>query len=382
MDSNKKEFLARNRDQIILSVASIGVSALATILITYLDPEAKALVLITFFGMTGLILLLALFFNLRIIFDERFDRVKKILIDYFGFAALTNDYYRRKQHFVIEKQHLAEQLVNLALPRIIDEELGDDTPERINLILEAGTTIAAIFPFLTKETMENTGCAEKIHIYTNNLAGVVELHRSVTFQRDPFPESHINLLGGTPLYDYQAVTGDTATEALDQLAGSFEGQKNIGVVTGNWIIGGGGLKTLRIVARGPGHMNVKKKLIEICDYVIVLAPLAKLVRTEHVNFLNEISNYHDPYEEYEIESARKDSVCLLTTMRVEGSTSPLTTSTKTLLSIRNNDGGTNYKVCKCTDYYYIHGNEQEIRETEFPHDYVRENLEDLYLVKA
>lgn len=368
-------FYRRNSDQIITSAVFAAISVIAGV---YLGSSSNHSFSIFLFGVIALFLIIFLFYQLKKVFDQRFDRVSTILIEYFGLAARMNDYYRRKQHFVLEKQTLASALIEDCIPRLLETETENIKDiQNINLFLDAGTTIAEVFPLIVSEGIK-TQNPVSINLFTNNLAGIIELHRKGDPKKFKIKESNIHLLGGQPLYDYQAVTGEATVKAIDELCTDKKEQSiTIGIITANWIMVGLGMEDIILCARGDGHLNIKKAIINKADYIFIVVPLAKIIRINELDFLNKIKPYDDPYEKYSIPNEKKETTFLLTTIR---NSAPLNITSEALIDIEKGERTKNYRLSKFCPEFPINGSTEEIELAEFPQDYVRENKHTLYRI--
>ncbi len=370
-------FYRRNSDQIITSGVFAAISVIAGL---YLSSSNNHTFSIFLFGVIALFLIIFLFYQLKKVFDQRFDRVNTILIEYFGWAARINDYYRRKQHFVLEKQALARALIEDCIPTLLEAETENIKDiQNINLFLDAGTTIAEVFPLIVSEGIK-TQSPVSINLFTNNLAGIIELHRKGDPKKFKIKESNIHLLGGQPLYDYQAVTGEATVKAIDELCTDKKEQSiTIGIITANWIMVGLGMEDLILCARGAGHLNIKKAIINKADYIFIVVPLAKIIRINDLDFLNEIMPYEDPYEKYSIPSEKRETTFLLTTKR---NSAPLNITSEALFISENEKRIKNYSLSKLCPEFPIDGSKEDIELAEFPQDYVRNNKHKLYAINS
>src|ERR1043166_6262977 len=118
-----------------------------------------------------------------------------------------------------------------------------------------------------------------VKVYTNSLAGIDELH-TMDHANCAFTEDHFVLIGGRPLHKYRAVTGPFSERALDDLGRDRvqAGHRTIivGIVTANWILAGLDFNKITLSASGTGHAAFKRKIIEIADILVVVAPFGKL----------------------------------------------------------------------------------------------------------
>jgi len=194
------------------------------------------------------------------------------------------------------------------------------------------------------------------------------------------------LLGGQPLYDYQAVTGKETEKAIKSICRKKDTEEKedlssitIGIITANWIMSGVGLDEIRLAARGNGHLAIKETIIKYADYIYIIAPLAKIIRTHDLKTLNEIVPHNDKYEEYRIDADKRETTFLLTTKRA---TAPLNITTIALSSCINDNNNKNYKVSEYCPDHRISGTKEEIEVQEFPQDYIRSHKDFLYNINS
>ncbi|MCP5048511.1 MAG: hypothetical protein GY940_15180, partial [bacterium] len=215
---------------------------LTAILNQYLHIVDFPILIITAIGVLILLLLFAILFNQKRLFELRFDQVTRLLIEQFGFYSLENQYFQRLRHFPLEKMKLAKTLVKEVLPDLIGK-IREKHPNSttINIILDSGTTITPIFRYLIGHHLKFD--KNNIRIYTNNLAGIDEIHKFS--QPDSYKitlsEEDVNLLGGRPLNKYRATIG---SETINSLKTTLKNQREntndesvtIGILTSNWFI--------------------------------------------------------------------------------------------------------------------------------------------------
>jgi hypothetical protein len=84
---------------------------------------------------------------------------------------------------------------------------------RINLILDSGTTITPVFPILFRLGIQNLGEIE-LRVFTNNLAGIDEIHRIDPNEICVLKETDFRLVGGISLSLYRATTGKETQDSL------------------------------------------------------------------------------------------------------------------------------------------------------------------------
>jgi len=376
-------FFKRYRGEWIIAIATTAFSILVSTIINKhikgINPTT--LVLITL-GLIIVFLLLAILFNLKRLFDIRFSQVNRILIEQFGFYTLDNQYFQRLQHFPLEKIKLAKVFVVKKLPMLI-KDIFEKNPNltKLNVIFDSGTTITPIFKYLR-------GCdlkfkRENIKIYTNNLAGIDEIHKfdKVYDLPSSLNEEDFNLIGGRPLLKYRATTGKITNDFLDLLKDEQEksGGKilTLGVLTSNWFIVGREYDNISLCARGKGHFDFKKKVEELSDYVVLISPLGKILPLRDVEQLNKYISGDDKYRAFLISEEKRNNTYLLTTYRPKKTLSPLKNLSRELENIDRNHSAKNYTLFK-EIFNPVEGSVDEIREIELPHRYIRDNFSEIY----
>ncbi|UCC30533.1 MAG: hypothetical protein JSU86_20330 [Phycisphaerales bacterium] len=378
-------FWARYRGEIIIAISVAGASFLGTTIVTVLverrDPLLIAIVAMGFVVST---LLLALLFNLKRIVDSRFRRINDIIVDQFGFSWRESQYLQRLNHYRIEKEFLARAFVDLVLPELADRARKQHPQlTRLNLILDSGTTIARVFPRLLLRGVRGFP-ADKLRVYTNNLAGIAEIHRIHDVRDAVLSERHFVLVAGQPLSTHRATTGQAAQAFLktiwDEQAQCSGTTVTIGVLAANWFLGGLGLDQLSFCARGEGHFSFEEKVFEHSNYVVFVTPLGKILRIDDETQLNKTSLIPgDDYRAYPIPESRKNSTYLLTSFRPDKTLSPLGNHSRHLDNIRKQELAKNYTFWEPVTVYDPSGTEADVRGTELPHAYARQHLEQIYL---
>ncbi len=388
-----KEFIGRFRFESFIVLVSLLTFAIA--LFTLFPKLGNPLyVLIIAFSTIIIMLLYALLFNLKRLIRERFEKIDAmfkeyktrfesldlLLKDYFGFSWIENQYFKRLRHFLDEKKSLARILVNEILPNLI-KKICNNSPNlcEINIILDSGTTITPIFPNLIKAGIP-TKREVKFNFFTNNLAGIDEIHKMDTSGKDALTERDFNLIGGQPLNKYRATTGELTQRILEDI---WENQKrsnnetiSVGIITANWIIGGVGLESLQICARGTGHFEFKVSIIKNCQYIILVAPLGKILPVSSVDELNVFIS--DDYRAYKIPVDKRNTTYLLTSYRSTHSISPLLRISDRLKNIKERNKSQNFIFCDENPVFDPINNREEVRLIDLPHDYIRENFKKVY----
>ncbi len=326
-------------------------------------------------------------------FRKSFRRLEAwihIITEYFGYVRQQNKYFKRSHHFIEEKSDLANSLVRELLPCIIqriDREHGQAN-KTIRIILDSGTTITPIFPCLIRYGI--SGKANDSHnfvFYTNNLAGIDEIHRTPPLKKNKLSETDFNLIGGQPLNQQRATTGDFTEGILKDLFDEQDKSKgkiiSIGIITSNWFLCHRSLDKLHICDRGRGHMPFKKILVDHCDYIILVTPLGKLLPMNGIDTLNSVlKNEHKDsdslYREFEIPLEKRNQSYLHTSFRKSYSPSPLIRVSDRLKDIKIEDNGKNYIFSEACPVFDPKVDKYQARRMDLPHDYIQTNFKKIY----
>ncbi len=389
----KRSFFKRFRGESISIILACVQLLIGLVALSLNAGDRLFVAIITFGSIVTTLLLIALFnlkrlFRLRFeqldrIFDEnksRLDQADKILLDYFGFSWRKNQYFSRLQHFTDEKQELASCLVEGELPDLLDKILiRHNKVAGLNIILDSGTTITPIFPLLAKQGIATKRSIE-LRFYTNNLSGIDELHKLDVPKDCPISESSFNLIGGQPLNMYRATTGTVTQKFLQELwagrAENAEAVLTVSVITANWVLAGRHLDEISICAKGRGHFAFKKDLIDHSDYIIVMAPLGKILRVDETDSLDEASQ--GPYKAYPFPKEKRNRFILMTSFRPRVSQSPLARHSEALMRTRDSGDSQNYLFSEHCPIFDPSSRRIEAIVTDLPHGYVRDNFEDFF----
>jgi hypothetical protein len=378
--------LRKYRSEILIAIICGLLVAGVVEIVKFALPEPKLWVNIAV-GSPIIFLLLIIVFRQKYLLESRLAQLDQLLYQRFGFSSLHDRYFIRNQHFAVEKELLARVFVRSVLPSLISQVKREHSHfTAINLILDSGTTITPIFPHLIACGIPLE--SEKIRIYTNNLAGIDEIHR-LDLDYPKLTERDFNLLGGKPLNEYRATTGSETIEAVLRVCGNHkQGERviTIAVVTANWLLAGPALDNLCLCARGTGHFEFKKILIERSDYVVVIAPLGKILylgRNEYCRLNEWISSDSDPYPEPLVLPHDKKNTCfLLTSLRSTDSQSLLAHASFALKALKNNPSSSpdaNYIIHpKCPTFDLPVVDKEKLAEFEVPHKYVRQHIAEAY----
>lgn len=379
-----KNFFKTYKGEWLIAIITTVISAIITRIAQKLFDIVNPLIIVLIvMSLIIVFLLLGLLFNLKRLFDLRFSQVNRLLIDQFGFYSLENQYFLRSRHFPEEKMKLAKVFVKQVLPELI-EDIFYKNPNlaKLNIIFDSGTTITPIFKILT----ESDPCfdKEKVTIYTNNLAGIDEIHKfgKLYDSESYLREEDFNLIGGSPLLKYRATTGPITNNFLSSLEQEQKNSKGtiktLGILTSNWFIVGKNYDRIYLCARGIGHYKFKMKVEDLSEYIVLISPLGKILPINDVEGLNKyISN--DQYSAFPISNDKKNKTFLLTTFRSQKSLSPLVNLSRELKKIKATNTSLNYCFVKDEIIYNPSiGTKSEIRNAELPHDYIIENFRDIY----
>jgi hypothetical protein len=288
-------------------------------------------------------------------------------------------YSRREQHFIKEKHILAQNLVEDVLPRIVDQILLENPHAEIRIILDSGTTITPIFGEMLAHGVADTNRRQReIEIITNNLAGIEAVQKQAVGSHRHLQERHFTLLGGTPLGTYRATTGDVTETTLKQLL-TDETRTRIGIITANWLLCGRAHNVLTLCARGRGHPAFKRLVADLCDYVVIIAPLGKIFALDTIAEVEDLIAKHgggieagaDRYEPVVVGKTkeRKERTLLVTTQRSPETGSPLCYLSQQLQTLPFHLR-TNFVMERALEFSPP-GSKDEIRRTDLPHLWTR-----------
>jgi hypothetical protein len=369
-----------HRVGIVTFLYSLSASITAAVLYGILDaPEL-------WMGLVVALAAIVLLANQRLLMRSQVKALDEVLRRRLRHSSLRNQYAIREGHFTDEKRELATRVVREVLPRIVEDlESGGEVTE-IRIVLDSGTTITPIFPELVRTGVK--GSVSEIDLYTNNLAGIDEIHALDQLDTQVITEEHIHLLGGEPLHTYRATTGDKTLAELGEvwLKEGTAHARSIGIITANWLLLGHGYDRLSLCARGRGHLPFKQAIAETADIVLVVAPLGKLLAMDNSdikdlnNWLKE-SEFKDSYPvPFSFPNNRKSSIHLLTSLRPLGAASPLGRSSERLNAGKRStsDWPENFTICPESPEYTPPVGAQELIEIEMPHVYIRRNAKQAF----
>lgn len=328
-------------------------------------------------------------------------------MDETGVTYSASVYGKRIGHFFYEKRKIAEAAVNR-----VEEYLKRDDSTRYCLVIDSGTTLYPVFQEITHRLRQEAVSRlwrERVCIVTNNIPGLQYLMKNAKENHnDDYSEIAIKcfIIPGKPLSVYAAITGDQSTSWLNNLKGFLNSKdimedwkssqdshieiKVLTFVTGNYIARK--VEDNKIsyhpVARGEGHVEIKRTMVEVSSEVFVLAPLMKF-SFAGVDLLNSVNDFDVDREEvkkakqypkrvkYEEVTIPGDKKCVFfTTKRPRGAIF------EEFSHHLRSELMTNYKGCVVMpefDIRYwnpsIEGNRHLEVARELPHDNLREKYE-------
>ena len=207
---------------------------------------------------------------------------------------------KRIRHFFYEKKLLAAEAINT-----IERDMNRDDL-RYCFIIDSGTSMYPLFHEIAekiKDPSKKEIWKNRVYIISNNLPGVQYLMKNG--KEDPNNDNSdiaINcfLLPGKPLPAYAAITGDETVEWLktvhDFLQKKWsckrENYRILGFTTGNYIAKHrkeNEVKAYYPVARGEGHVEIKRQIVNVSDEVFLLSPLMKF-SFAGVDLLNKVND--------------------------------------------------------------------------------------------
>jgi hypothetical protein len=237
---------------------------------------------------------------------------------------------KRTGHFSLEKQECGREFARWLLHRVVHFL---NQGKKVFLVCDSGTTIFWFLKTLGEAISEYFKCTDEprsqalpsitgdkltgLTVITNNIPGAEAF---VTYASEhtlsvSSKEAHISdlvecrLLAGVLLPEYVALTGEDTNHDLEALWKRIISQRIkptpvfIGVATGNWlsIEHFEGIALPHLLARGRGHGPFKKKLLDVCDEIFVLAPLGKIF-LKSVDALNTKLHYSQTASEPHLRS--------------------------------------------------------------------------------
>ncbi len=384
-----KSLFGRHRASFMINLAAGFVVALtiyALSMIGALRAEGDLLQKLTIFLLLFVIILLgAISITIRRRFNIGEEAINQILYDTFGYTWQNNQFFIRKTHFTAEKDTLGKVLIDEVLPKLLAKIAESSSPSAINVIIDSGTTLSPLFKYLPDCDIK-TKIEVDVAFHTNNLAGIDELY-CVDSARWRFKETDFFLIDGHPLGRYRATTYEERPHPyLSKLWKESRDNSivTVGVLTANWILGGSGLNRIALCAKGTGHPEFKQEVVDNCDYLVVVAPLGKILRLASVNALNNLVPEKEGfYRTIEIPEAKRSATYLLSTFRSASGRridpyilSPLVDHSANLLQVSNAPEGSteasqNFLFWQPMPTFNPPGRPHEVAKVEVPHEYLR-----------
>ncbi len=345
-----------------------------------LDDTRFLVSILVALGAGTLVMLIWQAFSLRKRVGLRLERLEQWL-----WIILRNarsvDFERRRGHFRDEKELLCKSLAD-NLASWLEQFSAEGTFTGIDVVIDSGTTLEPLFPRLKERGFGKLGAKvpNDIHVYTNSLAGASAYSREDTTSY-PISEQQFHLLGGNPLDKYQATTGEETLEALRRLGERKTKEDGtprrlvIGILTSNWFVCGGSLGTLEFSAKGRGPPEFKKEALRICDKVIVVSPLGKILKLETTADLNDRLKQEPGGEEYvavSLEQIDKKNVHLLTSLRPRAAFLGQHSHT-----LSQRFGEPSYTLATCPSFTPP-GTKNDQAAIDVPHEYLQEILDEVF----
>lgn len=377
-------FASRHRAELIITAIPFVITLVVTQFLRLLSAQegSRSTLLLYWFGILLGLLFLALLFNQARLFRRRSKLLDRILIDHFGYGYRDNQYFQRRDHYAEEKVALARALVEHVLPKLADEVCRAANLERLNVIIDSGTTLTPVFPQLLRSGLQVRDEVE-LRFYTNSMSGIDEMHRLAGGGLFAIPEEDFHLIGGQPLSKYRATTGEGTERFLDSLweeAASGDGRTvTIGLVTANWLLMDRDLEQVQLCARGRGHLSFKKSVCANADFIVLVAPLGKLLRLRTADELNGILRQEQRYQTHPLPHGKRNNTLLLTSRRPARSLSPFLQYSDCFVDLGNRNGGRNFRLSEdCPLFDPSARTRLEALIAETPHVYTRRCLKELY----
>ncbi len=377
------KYSAEIKISVIIAVISTVISIVSSALLQ--SSNARLITDITI-GCIIILFLFAILFNIKRLLTNLIVNAPllKLKIDD---LYREDKYWERLRHFTKEKDLLAKVLVETTLPKVIETICRENSEiKTLNIILDSGTTITPIFKELIYRGIQFQKKDLTYIIYTNNLAGIEEVHR-INPAICKIGERGFNLIGGKPLNAYRATTGELTQDFLNTLWKKQDIDKGkmitLSILTANWFTCGVDFKKIALCAKGEGHFKFKEDITIHCHYIIIISPLGKLLPLDDFTFLNKLVP-KDPEQEYKaftIPQDKRDKTYLLTSLRSEETLSPIVSTSIRLKNLKEENRETNYILCDECPVYNPEGDKIAVVVTEVPHQYIRDNFPKVFHCK-
>lgn len=382
---HKRLHLSKYRAEIIISaVSTVGGVVLSILADTFLSATTvDRWILGLLSGVAFLVVGLAFVIKRNV--TSRVVELQQRVNELSG-RGLPTQYDERKQHFSEEKSRLVEYLLRTTLPGVVKKVL-DGRPLKsfkIAMVVDSGTTLEPFFPRIKTLGLGQIAIDDvlsTLELYTNSLSG------SDAFCRESgiaVNQSQLHLFGGTQMEKYRAVTGEMTLKNMDTIKEEYIKSEGviIGLITANWLLVGHAYNELILCSSEQGHLDYKRRLAEIADELIVVAPLGKLLKldsTDELNNMLELTQAEPKYAgfsgfEVNAYTARnRENTHLLTTYRTRHESVLYNHSEN--LRIACNERRQKYTLCKQTSHLSLDHKVPRDREIEIevPHTYLREH---------
>jgi len=295
-----------------------------------------------------------------------------------------SQYDERKSHFFEEKEKLIETLTNEILPDVINKAIKEYFKQnvQVSIIVDSGTTLENFFPkikLLGLNSKVDDSVLDEIHIYTNSLSGSDAFCK---IKASCIKAEQMHLFGGSQFEKYRAVLGEVTVDSMQRVKESLSDRSIIvGLITSNWFLVGESYNKLIFCSSEKKHLDYKRKLAEISDFLIIVTPLGKLLSLDSTETLNTILKLkEDGYPEYDwfdltnFDKRNKSNTILLTTFRNK-KTSILYPHSKKLLDAFNEKRQESYTIPSLRRSLFIdHACPfEEQMSIELPHDYLHDH---------
>lgn len=224
-------------------------------------------------------------------------------MDQTGATYTASVYGKRIGHFFHEKSKISVLAINKIL-----EYLEKNNDKQYCLLIDSGTTTYPVFQEIASRLRDNRDkkiWKERVCIVTNNIPGIQYIMKNAKEDpNDEYSELSVNcyIMPGKPLAVYAAITGEETEKWLGNIRAVLNNQKNwrdqekslyiIGFLTGNYLARSlvDSKPQFFPVARGEGHVEIKKKIVDVSDEIFLLSPLMKFTFA-NVELLNKVNDF-------------------------------------------------------------------------------------------
>lgn len=321
-------------------------------------------------------------------------------MDQTGVTYSASVYGKRIGHFYYEKERIAAEAISA-----LESAINASPDRRFCLVVDSGTTMYPVFQQITKRLRDpstrNTW-RDRVCVVTNNIPGIQYLMKTAkAHPADEYSEVPVVclLIPGRPLSVYGATTGPEAEvwlrqihEILDRICGAGSPFHIVGFLTGNYIARHVYPSASRAapqyfpVARGEGHVEIKRIMVEVCDEIFILSPLMKFsfATVDQLNTVNGFSIHRTDsqaqsnprsvqYEEIAISYDKR--VRYFSTRRPKGALFHIFGEELHTQLIQRGDPGMVSMPTFDVRYWAPEDNRHLELEKEIPHEHLRERYE-------